>query len=136
MASRGGRNVRQNASKVIADIRERVTKKVMTEITITGEANAMSMTPVDTSNLANSRYRNIHKSDTGYEGRVGFTAKYAGAVHDAEGKLKGQQRPPKNGRSRGAYWSPDGEPEFLRKGFEDPEAIEDFRDIIRREYRR
>ena len=55
------------------------------------------------------------------------TRNYAAYVHDATGKLKGQPR----ANGRGDYWSPHGEPEFLKK------AIEEKRDqvveIIRRE---
>lgn len=80
-----------------------------------GAAVAATMTPVDTSTLINSQYApQIERSAHGTTGTVGYTASYAAAVHEASGRLKGQDRANGNGQ----YWDPSGEPGFLDKGFE------------------
>lgn len=82
-----------------------------------GIAAADTMVPVDTGNLLKSHHAPIIQNGTG---TVGYTAAYAAAVHAKSGKLKGQDRPPhRNGSSRGKYWDPDGEPQFLEKGFDE-----------------
>ena len=81
-----------------------------------GAAVAATMTPADTGTLVNSQYApQIERGANGKTtGSVGYTAAYAGAVHDATGALKGQDRPSGNGQ----FWDPSGEPGFLDKGFE------------------
>ncbi|MDT8895781.1 hypothetical protein RSO41_14075 [Halomonas sp. I1] len=134
MPSRGGRNVRRNMRRLSMKIRGPVTEKAVTEILIIGEGYAVNFTPVDTSHLINSRSRlPVVTGPSGTRGTVVYTAKYAAAVHEAPGTLKGQPRPKKNGRSRGNYWSPNGEPGFLEKGFE--EAKPEIRGILRKNYR-
>jgi hypothetical protein len=91
------------------------------EALIIGGGMAATMTPVDTSNLINSQFRIIERVATGVRGRMGYTAAYAAAVHDASGKLKGDPRDP-NDPSRGNFWDPAGEPDFLTKGFEQTKA--------------
>lgn len=90
-----------------------------------GAAYSDMLTPVDTSNLINSRYApQIQRSDGKVSGTVGYTAEYAAAVHNMSGKLKGQPREGfgnagfGGGTGKGTYWSPDAEPKFLEKGFE------------------
>lgn len=90
-----------------------------------GAAYSDMLTPVDTSNLINSRYApQIQRSDGKVSGTVGYTAEYAAAVHNMSGKLKGQPREAfgkagfGGGTGNGTYWSPDAEPKFLEKGFE------------------
>src|SRR5690606_34836576 len=62
-------------------------------------------------------YRDIKPVGNGFRARLGFTANYAAAVHAMPGKLKGQPRD-SNDPSRGDFWDPDAEPEFLTKAFE------------------
>lgn len=94
---------------------------------------ASLMTPVDTSNLINSQYRTVKKEGKRVVAAIGYTAKYAAAVHNAPGTLKGKPRAhfgktsnrsefgpviPRafgGGTGRGNYWDPDAEPRFLEK---------------------
>lgn len=81
---------------------------------------ASLMTPVDTSNLINSQYRTVTKEGKRVVAAIGYTAKYAAAVHNAKGTLKGKPRR----TGRGDYWDPDAEPGFLEKA-----AIENMDEI-------
>lgn len=99
--------------------KERAAARAVLSGVIMGSNEAASMTPVDTSNLINSQYRHISKDGTKIIGRAGYTAAYAKYVHEASGKLRGQSR--SNGH--GVYWGPnDGQPQFLKKGFERQKA--------------
>lgn len=144
MAGRGGKNVRRNMGRLVKEIRGRVTERAMTEILITAEGYAARLTPIDTANLINSRYRQVTNTLTGTRGIAGYTAAYALYVHEASGKLKGQPRSSvqafgtSDGRQAfasndGKFWDPRGEPRFLEKGFE--EAEPEIRGILRRNYK-
>lgn len=102
-----------------ADVSKRRTEAAVYAVLDQGAAVADTMTPIDTSNLVNSRYSpQVSVSGTRVVGHVGYTAAYAGAVHEAPGTLKGQPRP---GGDRGDFWDPGGEPQFLARGFEEVE---------------
>lgn len=127
------RGYRIRVDKVTGHMSERAVYNVLQA----GAAYSDMLTPVDTSNLINSRYApQIQRSEGKVSGSVGYTAEYAAAVHNMSGKLKGQPREdfgmtsnhsefgPKQrvafggGTGKGTYWSPDAEPKFLEKGFE------------------
>lgn len=91
-----------------------------------GAAYASVMTPVLTSNLINSQYITVRGEQFGARAIVGYTANYAAAVHEKPGTLKGTPRP----KGEGNYWDPNGEPQFLKSGFED-NAVEINNVIIR-----
>lgn len=76
----------------------------MTQALILGASEASVLTPIDTSTLLNSQFRNVEKNGSKVVGTVGYTASYAIPVHDPEN--------PQNFRR------PSAEKEFLRKGFE------------------
>lgn len=76
----------------------------MTQALVLGASEASALTPIDTSNLLNSQYRDVQQEGAAIRGRVGYTAEYAAAVHDPDN--------PQNFRRASA------EKEFLRKGFE------------------
>ncbi len=76
----------------------------MTQVLVLGAAEAATLTPIDTSNLLNSQYREVGRDGTRVTGRVGYTAEYALPVHDPDH--------PQNFRRSTA------EKEFLSKGFE------------------
>lgn len=99
---------------------ERKTARALTAAIVRGASELPALTPVDTSNLLNSQYRNVSKKPGGgVVGTVGFTAEYAAAVHAASGKLKGLPRPKRDGKPQGVYWGPhDGRPQFLSLSFE------------------
>jgi hypothetical protein len=115
MPLKGIAKVRKNYRVAVEKIAVGTTDRALYAILSQGGAMADTMTPIDTSNLINSRTApQIEPSATGMKGRVGYTAHYAAAVHEATGKLKGKPRP----RNRGNYWDPNAEPQFLEKGFE------------------
>ncbi|WP_110599837.1 MULTISPECIES: hypothetical protein [Salinicola] len=120
MPIRGGRDVRRNFSRTVGRIAGPLTERVVTEILIIGEGYAVNLTPVDTSNLINSRYRQVISTTTGTKGMVAYTAAYAAAVHDGGSK---------NWQKAAA------EDEFLKKGFE-RDGRADIEAHIKRSYRR
>jgi hypothetical protein len=106
-------------SEALRGIKEERSERTVTEILIGIQGYANSMVPIKTSNLANSQFRYVRSSAFGYLGKVGYGAKYAAAVHEAPGKLKGSGKlRDKNRPGWGVYWAPNGEPGFLRKGIE------------------
>lgn len=118
MAIKGLAQVRRNLLKELTtetNKRAAAAVKVGTSI-IAGYAGLM--TPIGkTSVLINSQFQAIIPHDGGVIGRVGYSneAPYALFVHEAEGKLKGEMRPDGSGE----FWSPSGEPQFLRKAGDD-----------------
>lgn len=116
MPVKGIERVKLNLDKKIHEISNERTEKALYLVASQGRAVADTMTPVDTSNLINSGYSpQIEKRVDGMTATVGYTAKYAFAVHEKPGTLKGKQRANGNGN----YWDPSGEPQFLAKGFEE-----------------
>lgn len=108
---------KKQTEQIIGRITGVMSERTVTEILIIGAGYASTLTPVDTSTLINSQYRRVENGPNGVRGMVGYTAAYAAAVHAAKGTLRGTNTPrPKPGL--GVYWAPDGEPQFLRKGFE------------------
>lgn len=133
MPVKGLKEVRQQLKKTFGNIAGPLTEKALTEVLITAAGFAATMTPIDTSNLINSQYRKITAYGTRVVGAIGYTAAYAAAVHDAKGTLKGTNTPrSKSDPSRGNFWDPDGEPEFLRKAFEDSDARAAIDAVIKR----
>lgn len=152
MPTKGVKDVNRSMGKLLERVGNETTEKVMTEILIEGLAAAAAITPSDTSTLVNSQYKSVRKSTSGYEGFAGYAADYAAYVNDAPGTLKGKPRQdfgmtsnrsefgpaqPKafgGGTGKGNYWDPNGEPGFLKKGFE-RDAVDSIRQIIREGYK-
>lgn len=119
------KNIRRQLTLGIASDAERAMH-IATSI-IGGYASLM--TPVDTSNLINSQYRIVKNTGTKVVAAIGYTAKYAAAVHEMSGKLMGKPRAHfgvtkagvafGGGTERGNYWDPDAEPQFLSKAGDD-----------------
>jgi len=120
-------------TKEIVEIR---LERGVTAALMTGMAFASLLTPIDTSFLINSQYRDIKvNKDKSVVGSVGYTASYAASVHGMSGKLKGQPRGMfgktkagvefGGGTGKGNYWDPSAEPGFLTKGFDDNRAMID-----------
>ena len=103
------RNVRQQLTLAIPSHAERAMH-IATSI-IGGYATLM--TPVDTSNLINSQYRIVKNEGRRVVAAIGYTARYAAAVHAKPGTLRGAGVARPSGR--GNYWDPDAEPRFLSK---------------------
>ncbi|MAX51663.1 MAG: hypothetical protein CMH22_15990 [Methylophaga sp.] len=125
--------VRKNFAKKVGEISGGMTEKTVTQVLIAGGKYAAALTPVATSNLINSSYRDVKKTASGYEGRMGFGANYAEYVHNAKGVLLGTNTP-RYPKSDGNVWDPDAEPQFLVKGFERDGAAE-IQAIIKQGYR-
>lgn len=87
-----------------ADDVQRRAAGAMTQVLILGTSESAALTPIDTSTLLNSMYKDVQREGSKLTGRVGYTAEYAQAVHDPENL--------QNFRRAGA------EKEFLKKGFE------------------
>ncbi|HCE9349130.1 TPA: hypothetical protein NH039_004284 [Pseudomonas aeruginosa] len=133
MAIQGIDRVRRNLRVAVENIAGGVSERAVYEVLSQGAAMAQTMTPIDTSTLVNSQTApQITVGPNGVEGSVGYTAAYAAAVHDAPGTLVGQPRD-ENDPSRGDYWDPNAEPEFLTKGFD--QIIPAIPAILRRTYR-
>jgi len=133
MPVKGLKEVRQQLKKVFGNINGPLTEKALTEVLITAAGFAATMTPIDTSNLINSQYRKIEAVKGKVSGMLGYTAAYAAAVHDAPGTLLGTDTPRSSSNpSRGNVWDKDGEPEFLRKAFEDAEGRAAIQDTMKR----
>ena len=118
MPVQGIERVKRQLKQTITRIAGPVTEKGVYAILSQAAGIAQTMTPIDTSNLINSQYApEITQTPKGTIGKVGYTAEYAFAVHNAPGTLEGQDR----ANGNGAYWDPGGEPEFLSKAFEEIE---------------
>lgn len=130
MPAKGIKRVKMRLAQKVQEIDGARTNAAVYAILSQGAAVAATMTPVDTSTLINSQTAPQLSHKTGKTtGTVGYTAKYAAAVHEAPGKLKGQPRADfgrtragvafGGGTGKGNYWDPAGEPGFLREGFEE-----------------
>ena len=86
---------------------EQKAARGVTQALILGASEASVMTPVDTSTLLNSQFRNVAKDGSKIVGTVGYTAEYARYVHDPNVKQR--------------FRRSTAEKEFLKKGFEESE---------------
>lgn len=126
---RGVADAKASLDRIINDVRGiRVVRALQSALFLIG-TRAAYYTPVDTSTLLNSQFREVNANGTIVTGRIGYSAAYAVYVHNASGKLKGQPRA-HFGKTRegkefgggtltGRYWDPHGEPKFLTKGAEE-----------------
>lgn len=107
---RGIQQARRNLDALIGDIQGRKAVRALQSALIIGSSQAALYTPIDTSTLINSQYRELSVNGSRLTGRVGYSANYAVYVHDPN--------IPQNFRR------PTAQKEFLNKGFEDSrEAI-------------
>ena len=113
MAIKGMAQVRTNLRKQLTLAIPSDAEKAMHIATSIIGGYATLMTPVDTSNLINSQYRIVKNTGTKVIAAIGYTAKYAAAVHAKPGTLRGKGIMRSSGR--GNYWDPDAEPQFLSK---------------------
>ena len=133
---RGINQVSNNLSRIVNDISVRRPMRAITSALITIGEEAALMTPVATSVLLNSAFRHIETKGSKFIGKVGYTAKYAAAVHEAKGVHLGKRtlRPVGKGDAKGSLgyiWDKTGEPKFLEKAAEKTKGRVD--DIIRKE---
>lgn len=123
MPARGIKQVRKKMAEVLGEIGSSMPERAVYEALLIIDGNAAPLTPIDTSNLINSRFIEVKKAPDGVRGRMGYTAEYAAAVHEAPGTLLGTGTPRSSSDpSRGNVWDPRAEPEFLLKGAENARA--------------
>lgn len=108
---KGIRQAQQNLDRLIGDIQGRKVVRALQSALIIGSSQAALHTPIDTSTLINSQYRELEVSGTRLTGRVGYSANYAVFVHDPN--------VPQTFRRATA------QKEFLTKGFEDTSDLID-----------
>lgn len=79
---KGIREAQANLDRLIGDIKGRRVVRAMQSALLIGGAQAALYTPIDTSTLLNSQYRDISVNGSRITGRVGYSANYAVYVHD------------------------------------------------------
>lgn len=102
---KGVSQAKKNLNALVGDIQGRKVVRSMQSALIIGGSQAALYTPIDTSTLINSQFREITVNGNRVTGRVGYSANYAAYVHDPS--------VPQNFRRATAR------KEFLTKGFED-----------------
>ncbi|WP_371343320.1 HK97 gp10 family phage protein [Klebsiella quasipneumoniae] len=105
---RGIRQAKANLDRIIKDVQGRKVVRAIQSAMLIGSAKAALYTPIDTSTLINSQFREITANGVRVTGRVGYTANYAVFVHDPEVKQTFRRATARK--------------EFLAKGFEDPRS--------------
>lgn len=108
---KGVRQAQQNLDKLIGNIQGRKAVRALQSAMVIGSSQASMYTPIDTSTLINSQFRELNVNGTRLTGRVGYSANYAAYVHDPN--------IPQNFRRSTA------QKEFLTKGFEDTRDVID-----------
>ncbi|EGT4508954.1 HK97 gp10 family phage protein [Cronobacter sakazakii] len=102
---RGIAQAKANLDALINDVQGRKVVRAVQSALLIGGAQAALYTPIDTSTLLNSQFREIDANGTKVTGRVVYSANYAVYVHDPN--------VPQTFRRATAR------KEFLTKGFED-----------------
>ena len=102
---RGIRQAKANLDRIIKDVQGRKVVRALQSAMLIGSEQAALYTPIDTSTLINSQFREITANGVRVTGRVGYTASYAVFVHDPEVKQ--------------TFRRATAQKEFLTKGFED-----------------
>jgi len=102
---KGINEARKNLNSLVGDIQGRKAVRAIQSALIIGGSQAALYTPIDTSTLINSQYRDIEVNGTRVTGRVGYSANYAIYVHDPDVPQTFRRATAKK--------------EFLSKGFED-----------------
>lgn len=102
---RGVRETHMSVNEVISDVRGKRAIRAVQAAMLIGGAQAALYTPIDTSTLLNSQYRELGLNGTRITGRIGYSANYAVYVHDPN--------IPQNFRRATA------QKEFLKKGVDD-----------------
>lgn len=107
---KGVSRAKSNLDRFINTVQGKKAARAIQSAMLIGSTQAALYTPIDTSTLLNSQFRELSVNGTRVTGRVGYTANYAMYVHDPA-------HPQTFRRST-------AQKEFLTKGFEDTrEAI-------------
>ncbi|HCD1105328.1 HK97 gp10 family phage protein [Morganella morganii] len=83
---RGIAEVSANINALVGNIIGRKVTRAIQAAMLIGGAQATLFTPIDTSTLINSQFREITVNGTRVTGRVGYSANYAVFVHDPKVK--------------------------------------------------
>lgn len=102
---RGVRETHMSVNEFISDVRGNRAIRAVQAAMLIGGSQAALYTPIDTSTLLNSQYRELGLNGTRITGRIGYSANYAVYVHDPN--------IPQNFRRATA------QKEFLKKGVDD-----------------
>lgn len=102
---KGISQAKKHLNDVINDVKGRKVIRALQSALIIGSSQATIYTPIDTSTLINSQYRELNVRGVRVTGRVGYTANYAVWVHDPDVKQ--------------TFRRATAEKEFLTKGFDD-----------------
>lgn len=102
---KGVAKAKANLSKLIGDIQGRKAVRAIYKALYIGGAQASLYTPIDTSTLINSQFRDVNVSGKMLTGRVGYSANYAVYVHDPSVKQNFRRSTARK--------------EFLKLGFEE-----------------
>lgn len=113
----GVRDCINRLNAIIGDVQGRKSVRAIQSALLIGGARAALYTPIDTSTLINSQYREIFINGSLLTGRVGYSANYAVYVHDPNHPMKFKRSTAKK--------------EFLYKGFEDEQIA--INDVIHKE---
>lgn len=79
---KGVKAVVRNVNRIIDDIQGRKIVRALQSAMLIGGARAALYTPIDTSALINSQFREIITNGAIVTGRVGYSTNYAVYVHD------------------------------------------------------
>ncbi|MCU6224156.1 HK97 gp10 family phage protein [Morganella morganii] len=85
---RGIAEVSANINALVGNITGRKVTRAIQAAMLIGGAQATLFTPIDTSTLINSQFREVTVNGTRVTGRVGYSANYAVFVHDPKVKQK------------------------------------------------
>lgn len=102
---KGVAKAKANLSKLIGDIQGRKAVRAIYKALYIGGVQASLYTPIDTSTLINSQFRDVNVSGKMLTGRVGYSANYAVYVHDPSVKQNFRRSTARK--------------EFLKLGFEE-----------------
>ena len=124
-----------NFRRFVVKVKKEYSRAAVDEMLLAIQSYSTASVPVDTSNLANSIFRDLKQRGDSWAGVVYYTAKYAPWVHGLSGTLKGKPRQRKG--ASGNYWDGfGGQPaktQFLAKAVEEM-ILKDFDRIIRKYY--
>ncbi len=102
------RAIQQNAKRVINDKIPMNIERALNSVGVVVANKALEYTPLEYGILQNSQYQTLQVTPNGYSVSVGYTSKYAGALHD---RTDWKPRPPD--QKSGPAWNPNAKPKFL-----------------------
>lgn len=117
--SRGFSQAKKKLSVYFSEVKsKKMTRAAARIVTIIGIRSAL-YTPIDTSTLINSQFKEISVKDSVVSGRVGYSAEYAVFVHDPKVKQKFRRATARK--------------EFLKRAVDDEDIKSEIKRIIKEE---